>query len=62
MVLIEELLDFFDSVRGSRNSLEELDFADHMLEVSLSFVAEEDLRPVAFRISSVTPNDMEFRE
>lgn len=61
VVLIEELLDFFDSVRGSRNTFEEEDFPDHMEEVSLSFTVDER-RPVAFRKSSDTPNDMEFLE
>lgn len=57
---IEELLDFLERVRGSRNRFEDDDFADHMDAVSLSCTTEEDRRVVALRKRSETPKVMEF--
>lgn len=60
VVTIDELLDFLESVRGSRNRFEDDDFADHMEAVSLSCATEDERRVVAFRNRSETPKVKEF--
>jgi hypothetical protein len=58
--MIEELLDFLERARGSRNNFEDDDFADHMEAASVSCATEDDRRLVALRNRSETPNDIEF--
>lgn len=58
VVLMEELLDFFEMDRKRKN-FEDPDLPDQMLEVSLSPVGDgptvEDRLPVALRNRSATP-------
>lgn len=56
VVLMDELLDFFEMDRNRKN-LEDPDLPDQMLEVSLSGVGPtvDDRFPVALRNRSATP-------
>ena len=60
-VQIEELLDFFDSIRGSLKILELLDVADQTLDVSLESLGTAR-RPVALRNRLTTPDEVDIRE
>ena len=60
-VQIEESLDFFESIRGSLNTLELLDVSDQILEVSLGSLGIAR-RPVALRNRLTTPDEDDIRE
>ena len=61
VVQIEELLDFFESIRGSLKILELLDVADQILEESLESLGTAR-RPVALRNKLTTPDEDDIRE
>ena len=60
-VKIEELLDFFESIRESLKTLELLDVADRILEVSLGSLGTAR-RLVALRNRLTTPDEDDIRE
>lgn len=58
---IEELLDFFESTRGSLKKLELLDVLDQTLDVSLGSLGTSR-RPVALRNRLATPEVVDVLE